>query len=147
MSSKSNEQVETSTTSVAMDRRTVVERGQAIVDSVVSANDPEVIDAALRPLLAAWDTQATSGTLNLVEITSLGAKLIEMVDKSQINIGENAQAILREGMEGFEVLAEQNRLTVQLVDDFAERAQGLTERNLELIAEVKTADFSELSKQ
>lgn len=146
MSSSSSEEVVTSATSVAVDRRVVMERGQAIVDSIVTSNDPEVIDASLRNILAAFQAMINGGNLNLVEITDMGSELLAMVDRSQVSMSDTAQNALREGMHQFEGLLRENRLNVELVDDVQERAFDLTQSAVEIIAETKTGDFMALSR-
>lgn len=146
MTSESNEAVETSATNVAMDQRTVVEEGQAIVDSIIYANDQNVIKEALGPTLAAWQTMLKTGNLNLIEVTDMGEKVLEMSRKSQIKLSDTAEANLENGLATFDKLLRQNKLTVDLVEGVSDRAFDTANKSLELIAEVKTGDFADLSK-
>ncbi|MEM7243383.1 MAG: hypothetical protein AAF429_14475 [Pseudomonadota bacterium] len=146
MGSSSREQVDTDTTNYALDRRVVLESGQAIVDSVIASTDDEVVTAALQPTLASWESMANSGRLNLIEVIDMANELIEQIDKSQLNISAAAEANLRAGREMFEDMLQANRLTVELVDDIQDRSFDLSENALDIVADVKTGDFSELSK-
>ena len=146
MSSKSQEAVETTTQNVALDRRVVLEEGQAVVDSVINSNDPEVITAALNPLIAAWGKMTYSNSLNLLEVTEMGNNLITQIDKSQVQISKSAESVLRSGIENFEKLLQANQLSVELVGDISNRAFDLTEDAVDILAEVKTGDFADLSK-
>jgi hypothetical protein len=146
MPSKSQEAVETQTTNHAVDERMVVEQGNAIRDSIIQNNDPEVIEASLRPLLAAWEQQSRNGNLNLVELTSLAQKLSEQVAKSQINLSGQAEKQLSAGLKSFSGLLAQNKLNISLIEGVAERASDSTAQALELVADVKTGDFADLSK-
>ncbi|WP_121630093.1 hypothetical protein [Tropicibacter alexandrii] len=146
MSSSSSEAVATDTTNVAMDERTVVEEGNAIVESLIVSNDAAVISSALQPIIAAWQGMVSANNLNLVELTNMGGSLIEMIDKSQVKISDTAANMLRESMDGFESLLSQNKLNVELVDGISNRSFDMGERALDLVASVKTGDFADLSK-
>lgn len=146
MSSKSKKGVKSTSTNVAMDQRMVLEKGNMIKDSLIQSNDPEIIAAALRPLLAAWDMQTKSGSLNLVELAKLTQKLNDQVSKSQIKISENAAKQLQIGLSSFEELLKANKLTVDLVSDVADRSFDLSDKALDVVADVQTADFADLSK-
>lgn len=146
MGSKSTETVETSATSVAIDDRAVLESGQQIVDSLMVSNDANVVREALAPTLAAWGQMTTTGSLNLVEVMDLADTLIEQVSKSQVNLGKDATKVLQEGRELFGDLLAQNKLTVNMVEDVTLQALKTSSDTVDILAEVKTADFSDLSK-
>lgn len=146
MSSKASEAISTSSQNVAMDQRQVLENGTQIRDSIMQNNDPKVITAALGPLLAAWEQQVKSGHLNLVEITGLAEKLTDQVAKSQIQIGKDAQKVLKNGVQMFQGLLKQNKLNVQLVEGIANRSFDQSDRAIDIIADVQTGDFADLSK-
>ncbi len=146
MSAKSQEAVETSATNIATDRRVVMEQGQAIVDSLVQANDDKVVQAALAPTLAAWSQMVKTGNLNLVEVVDMGTKLQQSVAKSQVKIGEQQEKFLDGGMAFFTEMLKDNKLNIELVEDITDRAFDSTERALEVVASVKTGDFEDLSK-
>jgi hypothetical protein len=153
VSSKSDEQVETSTNNVVTDRRLVLENGKQIVDSLVTDNSPEAIKAAIGPMVAAWQTMISGNNLNLFEVTQLGSDLVNQIDRSQVKINDAAYQTLKIGLAEFEGLLDQNQLTVDLVDDFAtrsfdqsDRALEQSDRALELMAQVKTGGMADLSK-
>ncbi len=146
MSSESDEKVNTSTQNVVTDRRLVLENGKQIVDSLVTDNSPEAIGAAVGPMVAAFQTMLSGNSLNLFEVTKLGSDLVNQIDRSQVNINDAAYKTLKTGLAEFEGLLDQNQLTVDLVDNFAERSFDQSDRALELMAQVKTGGIADLSK-
>ncbi|KPU84692.1 hypothetical protein JI58_02225 [Marinosulfonomonas sp. PRT-SC04] len=146
MSSSSKEKVTQTTTSETVDARITLQKGIVLKDSLLNSNDDQVVSAALKPMVAAWDIMAKNGRLNLLEVTGMGNKLIDQLNKSQIRMSKEAEVILREGTKQFETLLRQQTLTVELVGDVSGRAFDLTESALDVVAEVKTANFAELSK-
>jgi hypothetical protein len=146
MSSKSEEKVTTQTENIAVDRRMVLENGQQVIDSVINDNSPEAIKASLGPLVAAWQTMVSGNSLNLFEVTQLASDLMGQVNRSQVNLNDTAQDILQAGLDEFDGLLKQNRLTVDLVDGISDRSFDQSDKALDLLAEVKTGDFADLSK-
>ena len=146
MGSTSTETVDTSATSVAIDDRAVLESGQQIVDSLMVSNDANVVREALAPTLAAWTQMTATGNLNLVEVVDMAETLIQQVSKSQVKLGKDATKVLEEGRELFGDLLAQNKLSVNMVETLTLQALKTSENAVDIIAEVKTADFSELSK-
>lgn len=146
MGSKSETPTTTKSENTLTDRRVVQQEGMQIIDSIMNDNSPAVIDAALKHHVAAFETMMRSDSLNLLELTSMGRSVLEMANKSQINISDKAQETLEAGLDSFEGMLKQGTLTLEIVDDITGRAFDSTDRALELVADVKTGDFADLSK-
>lgn len=150
MSSSSNEKVTDETTNVAIDRRAVMEQGTQILDSIIMDDSPESIKELMRGLEATWQTGVRGNSLNLMEIMDLGDEVLKMATKSQIGLDSAAHAALKNGMDQFEMMIRQGNMVVDLSDDLAERSMDLaddtTSNALDIISEVKTADFSDSLK-
>lgn len=146
MSSSSSEAVSTDTDNYAVDERITLQNGTILSESLLQANDDAVVRAALEPMVAAWQVMANSGNLNLLELTDMGNTLISQIDKSQIQLSKQAETILREGTAQFEQLLKSQVLTVRMVGETVDRSLDTADRAMDMVAEVKTADFSDLSK-
>ena len=147
MSSKSNETVKDETQNVAIDRRAVQEQGQQVLDSIIIDPSDEVMRDMLTSLEAQWRTMVEGNALNLVEVLGFGDRLVELADTSQITIDGVADSVLKNGLAQIEAMARNGDLVVRLADGLAGQAldvaQDATEAALDVVAEVKTADFAD----
>jgi len=146
MTSKSSEKVVTSNKQDIADNRNIIQSGQQIVDSIVMDNSPEVVEAALRPILSAWRTMVKSQDLNIAELGSMAGKVISMAERSQINISKTAMETLRIGAENLDLMMSQNRYYLDVSEGISDRAFDQSDSALELVADIKTGDFADLSK-
>ncbi len=146
MSSKSAEQVTDKTTNLAIDRRAVQEQGNQILDSIVYDSSPEAVQSLMRGLTASWQSSVKANSLNLLDILNLGQSVLQLADKSQIEMGKTAYQTLRNGMQQFEAMVRQGNLVVDLADNLAQKSLDTAGQAIDVVASVKTADFQSSMK-
>lgn len=151
MSSKSaaTKTTTSNTTQTAVDRRSVLEAGQQIVDSIVYDTSSQSMRDLMDTITAQWATMVTGNSLNLHEVVGFGDKVVKMVRENQVQMSDAAFKTLETGLDEFRLLIDQGELALKIADDLANRgidvADSATERALDVVAEVKTGDFKSLS--
>ncbi len=147
MSSRSQEAVTDASEMVTIDRRAVLETGTQVVDSIVYDTAPEAIRETMDALKAAWQTMVHGNALNLVEVLEMGQEVLNLADRSQIQMEGLARETLKNGMDQFEAMIRQGTFSVEVVENIAGKAidanSDISRNALELVADVKTGDYAD----
>lgn len=145
MSSRSDAAVTDETTNVAIDRRAVLEEGTQIVDSIVYDSAPEEIQSMMNAFVASWQAMASSNTFNLHELTDMGQRVLDLAQRNQIQMAETSETMLENVLGVLDTQMRQGTLVIGLAEETVEQSFELSGDALDIVADVKTGDFTSIS--
>jgi len=155
--SSSTKQTTSNTTNMALDRSTTVRDGTAILDSIIVDPSDEVMKAAMSELRAGFQVMTGNSTFQISEVAGLAKKLLGLIDTAQVSTTDLGYQQLGYALDFLDASQESGALVFSMTEeivsqsfDFASENQnlsnGLTENALEIVADVKTSDFSSTVK-
>lgn len=145
MSSRSDAAVTDETTNVAIDRRAVLDSGTQIVDSVIFDSAPEEIQSMMTAFIASWETMVSANTFNLVELTDMGGQVLDLARRNQIQMTETTENMLESVLGSLDANIRQGALVIGVAEETIEQSFDLSSDALDIVAEVKTGDFTSIS--
>ena len=147
MGSSSSEQVQDTTNNLAVDRRVVQEEGTQVLGNVTFDQSNTAIAEYMQGLTAQWEVMVSNNKLNLLEVSRMGGKLLDLVDTSQVKMSDLAYSTLKNGLRQFDAMIRQGDMVLEFAEDVSTKALDVTSDTtagaFDLVAEVKTGNFSE----
>lgn len=158
MGSKSNstqtDSTSTANSATVIDRRTVQEQGNQILDSLIVSNDDKVVGKALAEVRLMFDRMLGSNSASTSEMAGLLNNISNMVNKNQIGIQRFGLEALEKARMELERMQNQGTFLMQIADESIDKAMTMAEQvardqaanqrqALEIVAQYKAGDNSE----
>lgn len=159
MPSKSNsvDKTENTTKTNVVDRRTVQERGNQILDSVIYSNDNKVIATAMGEARSMLANLSGASTITVSQMDKTVGRVLEFANKGQVQISQFGLQALEMARKELREYSDKGQVLLELADETVGQAMTMAQkvaldqaRNqntaLEILADSKNGDYSEVTK-
>ncbi len=159
MGSSSNavDQTSNTTTNLALSRDAINQSGTQILDSIIVDPSDEVMKKMVDGLQASFEVMVSGNKVGMDQIVSLGEEVLRLADQNQITMAGVHQSTLRANIDWMKNQMEMGKYVIDFSSaavsqsyDFAgdalQQNSKALERALDLAADVKTGDHSEIMK-
>ena len=157
MGSKARSDTTTETNNLALDQSTTVGEGTAILDSIVIDGDNLTTQKIVSEHRAAFEVLTKQSSVQLESLLYLGEDILKMAKDGQISMADQQYHLLDTGVQMLADQRAQGKYVLDFVDvaagrtfDLADKIttqnQDTTTRALEIVADVKSGDFSDTLK-
>jgi hypothetical protein len=154
MGSNATDNKKTETNNVAIDHSATVGEGTQILDSIVVSSDALVVTETIKQHKAAFDVLTSNSTVQLESLLYLGEDILKMAKDGQVSMAQQQYHMLESGVKMLQDQREQGKYVIDFVDgattkvfDLAETVNksnsDVTARALDIVADVKTGDYSD----
>lgn len=159
MGSKSNstDQTSSNTKTTVIDRKAVQQQGQQILDSVITAADDKVIAAGMAGVAVNFKNLLAGNAVTVQQLKGLADTVLSYVNKSQVDISafglqalEGARATLLQlensGSHLIDIADMSIGKAMTMAEQIARDQSSANRQALEIVADTKTGDFTDLTK-
>lgn len=157
MGSNATDEKYTETNNVAIDQSATVGEGVQILDSIVVSSDAPLVKAVVDKHAAAFEVLTKQSTIQLEELLYLGTEVLDLAKDGQISMADQQYHMLETGVKMLQDQREQGKYVIDFVDGATNHAFNLAQsvssnqndtvtRALDIVADVKTGDYSDTLK-
>lgn len=159
MSSKSRtvDQTTSATTTNVVDRRTVQERGNQILDSLIYSSDDKVISAAMGEARSMLANLSGAATVTVSQMDKTLGRVLEFANKGQVQVSQFGLQALEMARSELREYSDKGQVVLELADETVGQAMTMAQKiaidqaknqnaALEILADSKQGDYSSVTK-
>lgn len=146
MGSRSASEQTSNTNQLALDRSATLGEGQQILDSIIVDPSDQVMMETIAQHRATFETLTANSTFQLTNLLDMGMDILNLADAQQVRLEGLAYQQLEDSVEFLNAAKDQGQYVIDFAAEAQEQSYELSERAFDLVADVKTSDFSSTLK-